>query len=136
VRKYVIIFITVLIFAACAPQSEIGTVDIARIVANWPTFQQYQNQLLIDQQHIAQSKEPQAKKMQDAGKLQAKYSAITDQLTSQIKDAAAKIAQQKNLKLVVTKEGVGYGGVDITADVEKAMNITEASPSPSGSPGT
>jgi hypothetical protein len=33
---------------------------------------------------------------------------------------------------VVTREFVGYGGVDITPDVEKAMGITEsASPSPS-----
>jgi Skp family chaperone for outer membrane proteins len=134
VKKYLIAFITAAVFAACAPQSTVGTVDIARIVANWSTFQNYQNQLLIDQQQIAQSKESQARKMQDARKLQAKYSAITDQLTGQIKDAAAKIAQQKNLTLVVTKEGVGYGGVDITTDVEKAMNITEsASPSPSGS---
>jgi len=31
----------------------------------------------------------------------------------------------------VTKEGVGYGGVDITKDVEKAMNITDkATPAP------
>jgi hypothetical protein len=26
---------------------------------------------------------------------------------------------------VVTKEGIGYGGVDITKDVESAMNITD-----------
>jgi hypothetical protein len=28
----------------------------------------------------------------------------------------------------VTREFVGYGGVDITPDVEKMLNITEASP--------
>ena len=39
--------------------------------------------------------------------------------------------EQRQLKLVLTREGVGYGGVDITADVEKALNITEkATPTP------
>jgi len=67
--------------------------------------------------------------------MQAKYAAITAQLTQQIKDAAGKVAADKQLKLVVTREGVGYGGTDITADVEKVMNITEKpTPSPSSSP--
>jgi Skp family chaperone for outer membrane proteins len=67
--------------------------------------------------------------------MQAKYAAITLALTQQIKDAAGKVAADKQLKLVVTREGVGYGGTDITADVEKVMNITEKpSPSPSSSP--
>jgi Skp family chaperone for outer membrane proteins len=66
--------------------------------------------------------------------MQRKYAKITDQLTQQIRDVAAKVAQQKQLKLIVTREGVGYGGVDITPDVEKSLNIVEkASPAPSGS---
>jgi len=56
------------------------------------------------------------------------------QLTDQIRAAAAKVAAKKNLKLVLTREGVGYGGTDITAEVEKDLGITEtASPKPSGS---
>ena len=63
--------------------------------------------------------------------MQAKYSKITDQLTQQIRDASQKIAQAKALKLVLTREGIGYGGVDITPDVEKSLNITEkATPTP------
>jgi Skp family chaperone for outer membrane proteins len=73
-----------------------------------------------------------ADKRRAAAGLQLKYSQITLRLTQEIKDAASKVAQQKNLKLVVTREGVGYGGTDITPDVETAMNITEkATPSPS-----
>jgi len=34
---------------------------------------------------------------------------------------------------VLTREGIGYGGVDITPDVEKSLNITEK---PTPSPGT
>ncbi len=62
---------------------------------------------------------------------QRKYARVTDQLSQQIRDAAGKIASQRQLKLVLTREGIGYGGVDITADVEKALNITEkATPTP------
>jgi len=117
--------------AGCAPSSPIGLVDIGRISANWPEYQNYQNQLYLDQQTIANSKAGNAAKQREANALQVKYGKITLQLTQQIKDAATKIAQQKQLKLVLTREGVGYGGVDITADVEKAMGITEkATPTP------
>ena len=63
--------------------------------------------------------------------MQQKYTKITEQLTQQIRDASKKIAEQQQLKLVLTREGVGYGGIDITPDVEKTLNITEkATPTP------
>ena len=119
------------LLAGCANNSPVGTLDIGRVIANWPTYQNYQQQLMIDEQTIAQSKSSNAEKQKQAIALQAKYSKITDDLTNQIRTAATKIATDRSLKLVVTKQGVGYGGVDITADVEKAMNITEkATPTP------
>lgn len=118
-------------FAGCANTSPVGLVDVNRIVANWTVYQSFQQQLLADEQSIAQSKAPNAVKQREATTLQKKYAGITDELTKQIRDAATKVAQQEHLTLVVTKEGVGYGGVDITKDVEKAMNITEkATPAP------
>jgi Skp family chaperone for outer membrane proteins len=119
------------VLSGCATSSPIGLVDVNRIVVNWPVYQQYQQQLLVDEQAITQSRASTATKQQEAMLLQKKYADITDQLTARIRDAANKVASQKNLTLVVTKEGVGYGGVDITSDVERAMNITEKStPSP------
>jgi Skp family chaperone for outer membrane proteins len=119
------------ILASCANSSPIGLVDVNRIVANWTVYQSFQQQLLADEQSITQSKASQADKQREAAALQKKYAGITDELTKRIRDAATKVAQDEHLTLVVTKEGVGYGGVDITKDVEKAMNITEkASPAP------
>ena len=41
------------------------------------------------------------------------------------------MAGDKHLQLVFTRQFVGYGGVDITPDVEKILNITEkATPAP------
>jgi Skp family chaperone for outer membrane proteins len=118
--------------AGCGNTSPIGLVDVQRIVANWPEYQSYQSQLVADEQNIASGKGSTAAKQRAALALQRKYARITDQLTAQIRDAASKIAVQKSLKLVLTREGVGYGGVDITPDVEKSLNITEkASPAPS-----
>jgi Skp family chaperone for outer membrane proteins len=119
------------IFAGCANSSPVGLVDVNRIVANWTVYQSFQQQLMADEQTIAQSKASAGEKQRQAAALQKKYGGITDELTKRIRDAATKVAQDKNLTLVVTKEGVGYGGVDITKDVEKAMNITEkATPAP------
>jgi Skp family chaperone for outer membrane proteins len=115
----------------CATRSSIGLVDVQRIVSNWPEYQGYQNQLLTEEKSITSKRESRARKTLDANALQKKYSKVTDKLSQQIRDAAGKIAAQRNLKLVLTREGIGYGGVDITADVEKALNITEkATPTP------
>jgi Skp family chaperone for outer membrane proteins len=115
----------------CGASSPIGLVDVQRIVANWPEYQSYQTQLLADERSISTRREGARQKQRDAMVMQMKYTKITQQLTEQIRSAATKIAQQKQLKLVLTREGVGYGGLDITPDVEKSLNITEkATPSP------
>jgi Skp family chaperone for outer membrane proteins len=133
--KKITAFIPLALAAALAgcsgTSSPIGLVDVQRIVSNWQEYQTYQTQLLADEQSIASSKGPASRKQIAAIALQKKYAQITDRLTQQIRDAASTIAQQRQLKLVVTREGVGYGGVDITGDVEKALNITEkATPTP------
>jgi molybdopterin biosynthesis enzyme MoaB len=117
--------------AACAAQSPVGLVDVQRIVTNWPEYQGYQSQLYADERSIQGRRESTARKQRATLELQRKYSKVTDQLSRQIRDAASKIAAQRQLKLVLTREGIGYGGVDITSDVEKALNITEkATPTP------
>jgi Skp family chaperone for outer membrane proteins len=119
------------LLAACSGQSSIGLVDVQRVVANWPEYQGYQNQMLSEERSISSRRESTARKQRAAFDLQRKYSKITDRLSREVRDAAGKIATQRQLKLVLTREGIGYGGVDITRDVEKALNITEkATPTP------
>ena len=131
-QSIVIATLAAALLAGCGTSSPVGLVDVQRIVANWPMYQNYQAQLIGDEQAIEQKKESVAQKRRDAIALQIRYAKITDQLTQQVRDAASKIAAAKNLKLVVTREGVGYGGTDITPEIEKALNITEkATPSPS-----
>jgi Skp family chaperone for outer membrane proteins len=121
----------VAILAGCAGHSPIGLVDVQRIVTNWPEYQGYENQMATEERSIESRRESMARKQNAALGLQRKYSKITDRLSQQIRDVAGKIATQRQLKLVLTREGIGYGGVDITTDVEKALNITEkATPTP------
>ncbi|MGB8908278.1 MAG: OmpH family outer membrane protein [Candidatus Cybelea sp.] len=130
-HKHILVLCTVVALAGCATSSPIGLVDVQRIVANWPEYQGYQNQLYAEERAIQGRRESTGRKQREAAGLQRKYARVTDQLSSQIRDAAGKIASQRQLKLVLTREGIGYGGVDITADVEKALNITEkATPTP------
>jgi Skp family chaperone for outer membrane proteins len=135
VKIYRIVFVALAaaLPAACAGVgSPVGLIDVQRITANWPQYTNANNQMLADERAVQSGKGTAAQKQRAVAQMQAKYSAISQQLVGQIKSAAAKVAQQKNLKLVLTREFVGYGGVDITRDVEKAMGITEsASPSPS-----
>lgn len=135
-KKSIVIIaaLAALALTACAPSSPVGLLDVQRLTANWPQYNNVQNQLLADQRAIETGKGSQQQKVKQAAQLQAKYAALSQQLVNQIKDAAAKVAQQKNLKLVVTREFIGYGGTDITPDVEKQMGITESSASPSSSP--
>ena len=119
------------LLAGCAPSSPVGLVDTSRIVANWSQYQGYQAQLMMQEQTIAQSHESTAQKQSDAQQLQVRYGRITQQLTAEVQNAAEQVAKQRGLKLVLTRQGVGYGGIDIPPDVEKILNITErATPAP------
>jgi Skp family chaperone for outer membrane proteins len=112
-----------------APQSSIGLVDVQRISANWPKFQNYQNQLANDAATIERSNRPARDKAQARAQLQARFAKAQAELTTDVKDAATKVATEKHLTYVLTRQFVGYGGVDITPDVEKILKIEEK-PSP------
>jgi Skp family chaperone for outer membrane proteins len=113
------------------PQSQIGIVDLSRIAANWPKFENYNNQIQADAFAIETSKEPESQKVKQRAELQQRFTQYQQEITGDISSAAAQVANRKKLKMVFTRQGVGYGGVDITADVEKILKISEkATPKP------
>jgi Skp family chaperone for outer membrane proteins len=123
--------LTAALLSGCAQTSPVGLVDVSRIVQNWSQYQGYQAQLQLQEQTIFQKSESSAQKQRDLAQLQAQYNRISQQLINEVQSATARVARQRNLQLVLTRQGVGYGGVDITRDVEKLLNITEAAtPSP------
>jgi Skp family chaperone for outer membrane proteins len=119
--------------SACSkpPAGDIGLVDVPRITTNWPKFLNYQNQLNSDVAAIQQSHAPDSVKQRELAGLQARFATNQKELVDNVRDAAQQVASAKSLKYVLTRQYVGYGGIDITPDVEKILNITEkATPSP------
>jgi len=114
-----------------APQSSIGLVDVQRISNNWPKFQNYQNQLAADAQTIENSKRSARDKAAARAALQARFAQAQTELSTDVSTAAKQVAADKHLTFVFTRQYVGYGGVDITADVEKILKIDDkATPAP------
>jgi Skp family chaperone for outer membrane proteins len=105
---------------------EIGTVNVSRITANWPKFLNYQNQLSSDAAAIDRASVPEAEKARQRAALQQRFLRFQDEVTGDVRTAAQQVAGERHLKLVVTREFVGYGGIDITTDIEKILKITEA----------
>lgn len=119
--------------AGCAtqPKATVGLIDTARITSNWPKFQNYQNQIAADEAAIGRSNSSNAQKAQQIAQLQGRYVNAQRELTDDVSSAAQQIAKEKGLTYVFTRQFVGYGGVDITGDIEKVLKIEEkATPAP------
>ena len=117
--------------SAPSPKPTIGLIDTARITSNWPKFQNYQNQIAADEAAIQRSNSSNAQKAQQIAQLQQRYVSAQRELTDDVSNAAQQVAKDKGLTYVLTRQFVGYGGVDITSDIEKILKIDEkASPAP------
>jgi Skp family chaperone for outer membrane proteins len=116
--------------AGCASQVDpsVATIDLTRIQNNWPKFINYSNQLASDTASINRSGASPREKEQQLDALRRRYVSMQNEVSGDVRDAAEKVATDRHIKLVVTRQFVGYGGIDITPDVEKILQITEASP--------
>ena len=122
-----------LALCACSggPKGDIGLIDTVRIQQNWPKFLNYQNQLSADAAALQHSGASNAQKAKEGAQLQQRFTQAQNELTGEVTDAAKQVAANRGLKYVFTRQYVGYGGVDVTADVEKILKIEEkATPTP------
>lgn len=131
-KPTLLIIAAMLTLAACstAPKTDIAVVNIARLTSNWPKFINYNNQLSSDAAAIERSSLSDSDKARQRLQLQQQYAKMQDEVTTDVRNAAAQVAKQRNFRLILTREFAAYGGTDITADVEKVLDIHER-PSPS-----
>jgi Skp family chaperone for outer membrane proteins len=115
---------------ARAPAADIGVVDVQRIVAHWPKFINYQNQLNSDVTTIQQARAPDDVKRRQMEDVQRRFAVNQTELTNDVRDAATKVAGERHMRFVFTRQYVGYGGVDITTEVEKVLRVEEKTPAP------
>jgi len=129
------LFAAALVTSLCAcsggRKDDIGLIDTVRIQQNWPKFLNYQNQLSADAASLAHSNQPTSQRQRTQAQLQQRFVQAQNELTGEVSDAAKQVAASRGLKYVFTRQFVGYGGVDITGDVEKILKIEEkATPKP------
>lgn len=129
-KKLIVCAVALAVLGGCATQSTspIATVDVERIQANWPKFINYSNQLSSDTAAIQRSSDSPRRKQQELDQLRQRYVSMQNDVTGDVRSAVQEVANEKHFQMVVTRQFVGYGGTDITADVEKILKITEASP--------
>lgn len=131
--RLVFAVLTAIALAGCgkSAESSIGLVDVNRLSSNWPKYTNFANQFAADEQAIMNQRTSNDQKRRSAAQLAQRQAQVESQLVKEVRDATTQVATQKHLSLVVTREFVGYGGTDITGDVEKILGITEkATPSP------
>ena len=131
-KNLAVALLCVAVLGGCAsqtPSSDVATVDVARLTSNWPKFLNYQNQMNADVSTIQRSNASPRQKQQEVFALNAQYEKFNAEITGDVRNAVTQIASDRHYKLVLTREFTAYGGTDITADVEKALQITESSPS-------
>lgn len=115
-------------------KSPVAVVDTDRMLQFWPKYLNYQNQFSVDMAAIDRSRASDGQKNQARMQLQSKYAQVQRELTDDVRNAATQVAKDQHYQLVVTHEFIGYGGTDITPDVERILKIVETSPSPSAKP--
>jgi Skp family chaperone for outer membrane proteins len=116
--------------SGCAKQqSTVAFVNVAVLQSTWPKFINYQNQLQANLNAIQSSKLSQADKQRELIQLNQQSARWQIEVTQDVKDAVKQIAADKHYSLVVTRQGIAYGGDDITADVQAALHIAPSSPS-------
>ena len=113
--------------SGCGSEYKVGYVDMARVQKEAPMVQQYQkkmedkdkalnDELQKDKQSM--SAEDFQKKQQQAQQERQIYAAsMQQQFLSEIQTKLADIAKDKNVGIVVYKEVVPSGGIDVTDDL-------------------
>lgn len=129
-KRFVAVVCMILAIGAlsgCGSEDKVGYVDMARVQKEAPMVQQYQkkmedkdkalnDELQKDKQSM--SAEDFQKKQQQAQQERQIYAAsMQQQFLSEIQTKLADIAKDKNVGIVVYKEVVPSGGIDVTDDL-------------------
>ncbi|MBC5825753.1 MAG: OmpH family outer membrane protein [Candidatus Eremiobacteraeota bacterium] len=120
-----------LLATGCARHhSQIAVVNVASLEQSWPKFQNYANQLQANFVAIRDSKLKPDEKRRQFAQLSQQSLRWQNEVSNDVRGAVQNIASQRNYQIVVTRQGVAFGGEDITDDVKAALKIPLTSPSP------
>ena len=116
--------------AAAAP-GDVGVVDTARVMNESPKVKAWQEQLdrkAIELTRQLDTEKPNLPQEQFETKKEAAYGVFLQfkkeleaQIDASIKQALEQVAKEKKLTVILYKNSVAYGGIDITPDVLAKM---------------
>ncbi|MDY4919618.1 MAG: OmpH family outer membrane protein [Phascolarctobacterium sp.] len=117
--------------SAASTESAIGVVNYQMIIAQCPDIKDVDAAMKTEIENAQKEFNEKSKDMNDAEKrsyytqtqerLQNKQKELMDPVLKKIEAAIKKVADKKGLAVVVEKNTVVYGGLDITDEVAKSM---------------
>lgn len=117
--------------SAASTESAIGVVNYQMIIAQCPDIKDVDAAMKTEIENAQKEFNEKSKDMNDAEKrsyytqtqerLQNKQKELMDPVMKKIEAAIKKVADKKGLAVVVEKNTVVYGGLDITDEVAKSM---------------
>lgn len=117
--------------SAASSESAIGVVNYQMIISQMPEIAQLQTTMQQEVSNAQKDFEEKGKTMNDTEKqryhqqlqerLMNKEKELMEPITKKIDDTIKKISDKKGLSVVVDKNTVIYGGLDITDEVARAL---------------
>ena len=113
--------------AGCGGKDNVGVVDMSRVQKEAPLVQQYKQKTedkqksiekeLQDAQQSMSAEDFQKKQQQALQERQIFAASMQRQFMSDIQSKLGDIAKDKNVGIIVVKEAVPSGGIDVTDDL-------------------
>ena len=113
--------------AGCGRKDNVGVVDMSRVQKEAPLVQQYKQKTedkqksiekeLQDAQQSMSAEDFQKKQQQAQQELNIFGASMQRQFMSDIQSKLGDIAKDKNVGIIVVKEAVPSGGIDVTDDL-------------------
>lgn len=113
--------------AGCGGKDNVGVVDMSRVQKEAPLVQQYKQKTedkqksiekeLLDAQQSMSAEDFQKKQQQAQQELNIFGASMQRQFMSDIQSKLGDIAKDKNVGIIVVKEAVPSGGIDVTDDL-------------------
>ncbi len=113
--------------AGCGGKDNVGVVDMSRVQKEAPLVQQYKQKTedkqksiekeLQDAQQSMSAEDFQKKQQQAQQELNIFGASMQHQFMSDIQSKLGDIAKDKNVGIIVVKEAVPSGGIDVTDDL-------------------
>lgn len=139
---WVVLFLlgTSLILGGCGSQTTIGVLDVNKVMSDSPQVKALQDQLNVKGKELSDQLEKdkptisdeEFKKHQEAAYsefLKTKQD-LEGQIDSAIKQTLDQVSKDKKLGVVIYKNSIAQGGIDITDDVIAKMATVAPAPAP------